>query len=479
MLTIQGHPSRVCQGWSRRELIQAGGLGLFGVSLPRVLAAEEAAVPFQNGRAKQVIFLLLFGGPSQLETFDMKPEAPSEIRGPFQPIASRTPGLRICEHLSRTAQLSDKFAVIRTMNHRFNDHGSVHYIQTGPPHPSRFGPQPGETPVGPKEWPSMGSVVNYLSLNHDPDRRATMPDYTYVPNRLGALQGINRPGQYAGWLGSAYNALATDIRKRGKTDNPYFRDCDDKELDFRIRGILSHEEVRIDRLDRRRSLLEQFESQRRTLDDTGVVGQYDSVRGRAIALATSPKMQAALDIRRESASLRDRYGRHLFGQSVLMGRRLLEAGSRFVTVAWDTPDGYSWDSHRSSNDLKNHLIPGFDQAYSALLTDLDDRGLLDETLVVVCGEMGRTPKKYGNWGRSHWTYCFPALMAGAGIRGGVTYGTSDKQAGFPIDKPVSPEQMSATIFHALGIDPHMRINDRQGRPVELVHNADPVFELFS
>ncbi|GIT31713.1 MAG: hypothetical protein Ct9H300mP1_37590 [Planctomycetaceae bacterium] len=164
-------------------------------------------------------------------------------------------------------------------------------------------------------------------------------------------------------------------------------------------------------------------------------------------------MQAALDIRRESASLRDRYGRHLFGQSVLMGRRLLEAGSRFVTVAWDTPDGYSWDSHRSSNDLKNHLIPGFDQAYSALLTDLDDRGLLDETLVVVCGEMGRTPKKYGNWGRSHWTFLLPGPDGRSGNPGGVTYGTSDKQAGFPIDKPVSPEQMSATIFHALGIDP--------------------------
>ena len=479
MLTIQGCQNLACQGWSRRELIQAGGMGLFGVSLPRVLAAEETVAPFRNGSAKQVIFLLLFGGPSQLETFDMKPEAPTDIRGPFRPIASRTPGLHICEHLSRTAAVSDKFAVIRTMNHPYNDHGSVHYIQTGHPHPSRFGPRPGEAPVGPDEWPSMGSVVNYLSLHRDPQRQTTMPDYTYVPNRLGALQGIDRPGQYAGWLGSAYNALATDIRKRDKKDNPYFRECTDAELDFRIRGILSHDEIRIDRLDRRRSLLEQFESQRRALDNTGVVGQYARVRQRAIDLATSPRMQAALDIRRESASLRDRYGRHLFGQSVLMGRRLLEAGSRFVTVAWDTPDGLSWDSHSSSADLKNHLVPGFDQAYSALLTDMQDRGLLDETLVVVCGEMGRTPKKYGNWGRSHWTYCFPAILAGGGIRGGITYGTSDKQTGYPIDKPVSPEQMAATIFHAMGIHPQTRIADRQGRPAALVHNADPLTDLFS
>jgi hypothetical protein len=190
-------------------------------------------------------------------------------------------------------------------------------------------------------------------------------------------------------------------------------------------------------------------------------------------------MRVALDIRRESPALRDRYGRHLFGQSVLMGRRMIEAGSRFVTVAWDTPDGYSWDSHRNSDDVKKHLIPGFDQTFSALLCDLDDRGLLDETLVVAVGEMGRTPRANKQWGRDHWTVCFPAVLAGAGIRGGSTYGSSDAKAAYPDEHPTRPEDLSATIFQALGIDPHMRIPDPQGRPVPLVENGRALTsELF-
>ena len=360
MLTIQGRPPGVCSGPTRREVIQAAGAGLFGVSLPHVLAAEQTATPFVNGRAKSVLFLLLFGGPSQLETFDMKPEAPDDIRGPFKPIASRTPGLRICEHLPQTAALTDKLAVIRTLNHPYNDHGAVHYIQTGHPHPNRFGSNPDETPIGPAEWPSMGSVVEYLSRHHDPSRHRTMPDYTYLPNRLGALQSTNRPGQYGGWLGPAYNALATDIRRRDENDNPYFRTCSEEELDFRIKGLLTRDEVRLSRLNRRATLLDQFEDQRRVQSAPDATDAYGKIRQRAFELATSQQMHRALDIRRESDSMRDRYGRHLFGQSVLMGRRMIEAGSRFVTVAWDAPDGYSWDSHRTSQDLKKYLLPGFD-----------------------------------------------------------------------------------------------------------------------
>ena len=479
MLTIQGRPPGVCSGPTRREVIQAAGAGLFGVSLPHVLAAEQTATPFVNGRAKSVLFLLLFGGPSQLETFDMKPEAPDDIRGPFKPIASRTPGLRICEHLPQTAALTDKLAVIRTLNHPYNDHGAVHYIQTGHPHPNRFGSNPDETPIGPAEWPSMGSVVEYLSRHHDPSRHRTMPDYTYLPNRLGALQSTNRPGQYGGWLGPAYNALATDIRRRDENDNPYFRTCSEEELDFRIKGLLTRDEVRLSRLNRRATLLDQFEDQRRVQSAPDATDAYGKIRQRAFELATSQQMHRALDIRRESDSMRDRYGRHLFGQSVLMGRRMIEAGSRFVTVAWDAPDGYSWDSHRTSQDLKKYLLPGFDQAFSALISDMDDRGLLDETLVVVVGEMGRTPRKYGDWGRSHWTHCFPALIAGAGIQGGITFGRSDKHAAYPQDHPVAPEEIAATIFHSLGIDPAMRILDRQGRPVPLVKGVQPLTHLFA
>ena len=478
MLTIRGGQQRVCQGVSRRDVLRAAGTGLFGVSLSKVLAAEETAEPFQGGRAKSVLFLYLFGGPSQLETFDLKPTAPSALRGPFKPIASRTPGLLISEHLSRCAQISDKFAVIRSMTHPYNDHGAAHYIQTGHPHPNRFGDNPDEAPVGDREWPAMGSVIEYLSQQASKNVQRPVPDYVYFPNRLGALQGVERPGQYAGWLGKAYNALATDIRKRGEDDNPYFRDCDDSELDFRVRGLLTKTQMPLDRLDRRHSLLEQFDQQRKLLDESPAAESYNKIRERAFTLVSSEKIRRALDIRQESAAMRDRYGRHLFGQSTLMGRRMLEAGARFVTVTWDAPDGYSWDSHGDSRDLQNYLLPGFDQTFSALMTDLEDRGLLEETLVVVVGEMGRTPRANGSWGRGHWSHCFPALLAGAGIRGGIVYGSSDKDAAYPIEHPTSPADLTATIFYALGIDPEMRIRDRQNRPVALVDGGQPLLQLF-
>ena len=324
----------------------------------------------------------------------------------------------------------------------------------------------------------MGSVVEYVSQNIADGRDRQLPDYIYLPNRLGHLQGYDRTGQYAGWLGSAYNALATDIRKRGKSDNPFFRDCTDDELDFRIKGLVSSDELSLERLRGRQSLLDQFDIARRTHELQAVFQTQDQLRARAASLVTSDKIRTALDIRRESDKLRDTYGRHLFGQSTLMGRRMIEAGSRFVTVLWDAPDGYSWDSHRSSKDLEKHLVPGFDQAFSALITDLDERGLLDETLVVAVGEMGRTPKANAQWGRGHWSFCFPCVLAGAGIRGGIAYGASDKDAAYPKDRPVSPEDLAATIYWALGIDPEIRLPDAQGRPVQIVEGGRPLRELF-
>jgi uncharacterized protein (DUF1501 family) len=193
---------------------------------------------------------------------------------------------------------------------------------------------------------------------------------------------------------------------------------------------------------------------------------------------TSEKTRIALDIRQEPDALRDRYGRNLFGQSTLMARRLIEAGSRFVTVHWDCPDGYSWDSHTHSNDVKDHLIPGLDNALASLIEDLSDRGMLDETLVVCLGEMGRTPQANGNWGRNHWSTLFPAVLAGAGVRGGMLFGESDKDAAYAVTPPVSPEDLAATIYHALGIDPEMRIPDRQNRPVPLIENGRVLTELF-
>ncbi len=480
-LTIQGHTRRVCNGLTRRDVLQAAGAGLLGTNLATLMAAEEAGAIVQS-RAKSVLFLFLFGGPSQLETFDMKPDAASGIRGPFQPIASRTPGLRICERLPKLAALSDKYAVIRTVTHKQNDHNACHYMQTGHPLPPA---QRGAANVDAteKDWPAMGSVVQYLDQQADAARgteqRRDFPSYVYLPNPLGHIQGYDRSGQYAGWLGRSYNALATRINKRDSQDNPYFRDCTDDELDFRIHGCETHADLTLDRTLRRVSLLEQFDTARRQIDRSRQVREYGQVQAKAVDLITSEKMRAAFDIRREPAKLRDRYGRHLFGQSALMGRRMLEAGARFVTVLWDCPDGYSWDSHQHSDDVDKHLLPGLDQAFSALLGDLSERGLLDETLVVCLGEMGRTPKPSNSrWGRGHWSHCFPAVLAGAGIRGGVTYGTSDSNAAYPADDPVTPEDLAATIFHALGISPETRIYNAQNRPASVMAGGMPLVDLF-
>ena len=477
-LVDRGHVARRGQ-LPRRQLLKAGGLGLLGLSLPKLLAAE-AAQSDRPRRARSVIFLYLFGGPSQLETFDLKPHAASRIRGPFRPIASRTPGLRLCEHLSRTATVSDKFCVVKTMTHSYNDHsGASHYIQTG--HRWQI-PIGGGFSTTPKDWPSMGSVVEYLAQKRGLDQNRDLPNYVVLPNWLGALQEkgqYRRPGQYAGWLGRGYDPLTTNIRKKNLTDNPFWRNCSDDELQFEIQGLVSGDELTLDRLNRRRSLLEQFDQQRRGVDASGAAAMYDRFRRRALDLVTSERTRRALDIRREPASLRDRYGRHLYGQSCLMARRLVEAGVRFVTVHYDCVDGYGWDSHRSSHDLKRHLIPTFDQALAALLGDLDDRGLLDETLVVALGEMGRTPKANGTWGRGHWSTLFPAVLAGGGIRGGTVYGQTDRDAAYAVEHPTRPEDLAKTIYHTLGIDPETRIADAEGRPTQIVQGGRPLVELFA
>jgi len=478
MLTIQGSPRTACDGIPRRQILQAGGAGLFGLTLPKLLAAEYQLTDLQP-RAKSVIFLLLFGGPSQLETFDMKPEAPDQIRGPFKPIPSRTPDLLISEHLPRSAMVSDKYTVIRTMSHHQNDHSSGgHYLQTG--HPWHIPIGGGFSPT-PKDWPSIGSITEYIDQQHNGLSRP-LPTYMVLPNSLGALQEAGqypRPGEHGGWLGRRYNPVTTRIQKRDIKDNPYWRDCTDEELNFHIEGMANGEGMSLDRLNRRTSLLGQFDDARRLLQSaSGSVG-YSMFEQRALGLVTSQKTREALDIRRESDELRDQYGRHLFGQSCLMARRLVEAGVRFVTVHYDCVDGYSWDSHLNSDDVRKSLLPTFDQGFAALLQDLDRRGLLDETLVVATGEMGRTPKATPTWGRGHWSTLFPSVIAGAGIPGGRVYGKSDKDAAYSLDNPVKPEDLAATIYHALGIDPEMRVYNSENRPTHIVEGGSPLTTLWS
>ena len=479
MLTIHGRPKRLCDGVTRRDVLHAGGVGLLGTNLNSLLAAEQSGSTGRP-RAKSVMFVFLFGGPSQLESFDMKPDATAGIRGPYQPIASRTPGLRICEKLPRLAAISDQFAVIRTVTHPHNDHNACHYIQTGHPLPPA---QRGAAMVDAteKDWPAMGSVVEYLDQQSDagkpPELRRDFPSYVYLPNPLGHIQGYDRSGQYAGWLGRTFNPLATKIDKRGKDDNPYFRDCVDTELDFRIQGLDAQADLTVDRTTRRVSLLEQFDAARQQLDQSRTIQEYGRVQARAVDLVTSEKMRAAFDIRRESPEMRDRYGRHLFGQSALMGRRMLEAGARFVTVLWDAPDGLSWDSHTGSHDVGKHLLPGLDQTLSALLTDMHDRGLLDETLVACAGEFGRTPKINPANGRDHWPFCYSAVLAGGGVQGGSTYGSSDKQAAYVKENPVTPGDYLATVCHACGLDSSRMIQDLQGRPFQIC-DGEPIHAIL-
>jgi hypothetical protein len=393
--------------------------------------------------------------------------------------------MRICEHLPGLAQRSDRFCVIRTVNHTQNDHNAAHIIQTGRPMPpAERGPA--RVNAAPNDWPAMGSVVEYLDRRHGQPR--SVPGYVYLPNRHGEIQlggRYDRLGQYAGWLGPEYNALSTRIRKRAHLDNPYFRDCTEKELQFQFRGLELAGGVTLDRLNRRQGLLAQFESQRKALERSMPIAAYDGQRQAALDMVSSDTLRTALDIRRESPRLRDRYGRHLFGQSLIVARRMVETGSRFVTVVWDMPDGApsGWDSHEGmTKSLRDHLLPGLDQGVSALLDDMGDRGLLDETLVVCLGEIGRTPKFENRGsadGRDHWSFCFPALLAGAGVSGGRVHGRSDRAAGYPLDHPVSPADLSATIFESLGIDPHSKINDKQGRPAALVEGGRVLDELYA
>lgn len=479
MLTILGNERGLGMHPSRRRILQAGTAGLFGISLQDILRCEALGGSDAGAkpRCKSVIVLFLFGGPSQLETFDMKPDAPDKIRGPYRPIASKNPDLRICEHLPGLAQLADRYAVIRTMTHTFNDHsGGAHYLQTG----KRW-----HVPIGggfaptPRDWPSMGSLVEYVDQQRlGLDR--PLPSYMVVPNSLGRLQEDGqypRPGEHAGWLGNRYNPLTTRIDKKSKEDNPYWRACSDDELSFRVSGLDAREGLVLDRMQSRQSLLSQLN---RSLKETEANrdSDMDIYRQRAFSLATSEAARVALDIKREPDALRDRYGRHLFGQSTLMARRLIEAGVRFVTVQYDCVDGYSWDSHRNSDDVGKHLLPTFDQACSALLVDLQERGMLDDTLVLALGEMGRTPTANAQWGRDHWSTLFPALVAGAGVRGGALIGRSDKDAAYALERPVSPEDLAATVYHALGIDSEMRVNDAQNRPTPIVDGGQPVLELW-
>ena len=402
----------------------------------------------------------MWGGPSQLDTFDMKPEGPPEIRGPFSPIPTVTPGLQICEHFRRTAAQTDKLAVIRSLTHDDPAHlSSAHTILTGHLPPVN---KSDAEPASDKDTPHLGSVISRIR-----PPRGGLPSFVTMPWLAShpAAPGGDAPGQSGGWLGHRYD--------------PFLVTGDPNAADWSVPSLSLIDGVTVDRFHHRRRLLSAIDDQQRRLADLATVRTMSGQQQQAFGLLTSPEVRTAFDLAAEPDAVRDRYGRNTHGQSVLLARRLSEQGVPFVSVNWHSDSNPFWDTHgQNFTKLQNNLIPPADQALAALLDDLDQRGLLDETIVAWIGEFGRSPKINGSAGREHHSFCYSGLLAGGGVRGGAVYGKSDRGASFPAENAVSPHDFTATLMHALGIPAVATLPDQTGRPHRL-YGGTPITALFS
>ena len=506
MLRILGSQKRFCNGLTRRDMLWAGGLGMFGLGLGDYFRLAEASAngPARQakpagrsfGRAKSCILLYLYGGPSQLETCDMKPDAPLEIRGEMRPIRSSLPGCDVCEHLPNLARVMDRMTVVRSMSHPYPIHG-VAYALTGVPQidiPMELNPRDH------RHWPFIGSVVDYVHRNGPAaDRRPRgAPDNIALPfpfssQRVGE---VPRAGPYAAFLGNAYNPLWTEFRGRATRTivktlqdqrlevlEPYVGITPESRFELAATTRLGPE-ITIDRLNQRRSLVQQFEQARRHQERDESSQSLDRYRDLAYRLIGSAQVQRALDLDRETRQVRESYGMTIFGQAALTARRLVEAGSRFVTVFWDEFGlaGSAWDTHWDHYPrMRNELLPGLDMALYGLINDLDGRGMLDDTLVLCLSEHGRTPRLSNaqGGGRDHWSQAYSCLFAGGGIARGRVVGRSDRHAAAVADRPVSPKDILATVYHLLGINPDTTLTDRTGRPLSLVQDANVVAEMLA
>jgi hypothetical protein len=502
VLRILGSPKRLCTGLTRRDFLHLGalGLGLDMLSRPSPALAAPPNPPSRPssagdttsfGRARNVILLYLFGGPSHLETLDMKPDAPAEIRGELKPIRSTLKGCDVCEHLPHLARVMDRVTVLRSLNHPWNFHGMM-WATTG----IAEGSIPiEETQKHALHQPFLGSV-----FDHDRRRRfgpkppGEPPDNIILPwplssRRPAALYA--RP--HASFLGPEHDPLWAEFRGRAtrsmlrmsfgpaqEIHDPYLGITPDSRFEIAAEAQMP-EDMTLDRLSQRRSLLEQFDAARRAFDTSPAARGLDQQRGRAWALVNSTKVRTALDLDRESDRLREQYGMTLFGQGCLQARRLVEAGCRFVTVVWDEFGQLNagWDTHvDQANRLKQDLLPGLDRAFASLIEDLESRGLLEETLVCVMNEMGRTPKLEGN-GRGHWGRAYTNFFAGGGVARGRVVGKTDSIGAVPVERPVSAKDVLATIYHLVGIDAHAALTDRLNRPVPLVPYGELIREMLA
>jgi hypothetical protein len=465
---------RAC-GPSRRSLLKVGGAGLLGLTMPGLLRAGESTLtarpagappaPAIRPRAKSVIFLYQFGGPSHVDMFDMKPDAPDGVRGPHKPIKSNVPEMPVSEHLPRVARIMDKVTLVRSMTHSMKNHNSAsYYALTGHAPPS----DDIRLKDTPDLFPAYGSVVDRLAPGD-----GEMPTNIAYPYLI--RDGSVTPGQRASFL--------------GKVHDPFFFTRDPNESDFALPELSLPADLPYGRLEARRGLMQLVDKQSRLLDHSAAARGLDAYYGKALAMLNSTRLREAFNLSAEPDALRDAYGRHTYGQSCLLARRLVEAGAKFVTVYFSdsiggqsTTDG-GWDTH-GFNDTrmfpiveKRHL-PITDVTLPTFLLDLDSRGLLDETLVVWMGEFGRTPKINAQVSRDHWPQCYTTLLAGGGVKRGYVHGASDKNGAFPARDPVRPDDLAATMFYLLGIDPHTEVRGFGDRPVAIAE-GEPVMDVIA
>lgn len=440
--------SKSCSGpkVSRREMIRAGAASALNLSLLGLLRAAPV-----KAHADHCILIFLNGGPSHLDMWDLKPDAPAEIRGEFKPIATTVPGVQFGEYLPKLARWMHRSALIRSVHHSVNNaHAAgVYTALTG----HDRGDNSAAT-FSPNDYPAIGSVVGQLK----PVRSAVVP-YVSLPfiTKEGA-GGPPQPGFYGGFL--------------GQHRDPFFILKNPNEANFDLPELRLGPDVDPQRLDLRKRLIQQLGGQTTNLE-------HDSIRARAFDLLTSPEMQKAVQIDRELPKVRDAYGRNIYGQSVLLARRLIEAGSRVACISWAPDANATWDTHGNNfSKLKQELLPQLDAAVSSLLTDLVERGLFDRTLVVVMGEFGRSPKINPSAGRDHWNFCYSLMLTGGGIQGGAVHGASDKIGGMPSRNPVTPADVIATVYQCLGIPPDTELQDRLSRPYTLVPWGTPIKELI-
>jgi hypothetical protein len=457
-----GHEHRI--GLNRRELLQVGYSGLLGIGLPSLLSSRKAQASansrtgVSSTKPKSVVLIFLTGAPSHHDTFDMKPEAPAEVRGEFQPIATSVPGLFVCEHLPQLAARAHQYAVVRSLSHGENNHlVASHHVLTGAKQPGAFF----DKVASRDDYPCYASGCDYVRPRHD-----GIPSGVNLPHFL-AMNPLTWPGQHAGFLGARHD--------------PWQITRDPNKPDFQLDSLRLPQGINVARLENRRVLLDNFNRQQQQLENIAEARRMTDQQELAFTMLTSSKIAQAFELDRETAAVRDRYGRNTVGQSLLLARRLAQVGVPVVQVNVGTVQ--SWDNHSGIfPTLKKRLLPPLDQGVGALFDDLAEMGLFDETLVLLLGEFGRTPKLNSlprqEPGRDHWAPCFFGLFAGAGVCGGQVIGRSDEIGAYPVTTPYSPDDVGATVYQALGVDPASEVRDRLNRPVQL-NRGTPIEALFT